>query len=301
MRSWPTMTRFTSNSVRSRSADAASTAPGSHGLGVGGTGLRSEPSMARSPRVRHAPLLPSGSGLPGRARRLYVRGPRMDLGSRDRRHEMDTDVSDHAARSTSMPPRTTRVGQRLAAAGEASRTARPISSSGLLRDVARHRRRAARARARRRVWHRTGGDPSRRPRLRCVRRRCRRRAARAARERRHPTLAWHLADLAHARAADVPGPFDAIVLAGNVMIFLAPDTEAAVLRNLAVRLAPGGLLVAGFQLRAGGLTVDAYDDCARAAGPRRRSRASRRGTARRSSRAATTWSRSRSGSPSPAR
>jgi 2-polyprenyl-3-methyl-5-hydroxy-6-metoxy-1,4-benzoquinol methylase len=81
-----------------------------------------------------------------------------------------------------------------------------------------------------------------------------------------PTLAWHHADLAHLDPDHVPGPFDAIVLAGNVMIFLAPGTESAVLRNLADRLAPGGMLVAGFQLRAGGLTVGIYDDCTLAAG-----------------------------------
>ncbi|MET0895547.1 MAG: class I SAM-dependent methyltransferase, partial [Acidimicrobiia bacterium] len=61
-----------------------------------------------------------------------------------------------------------------------------------------------------------------------------------------PTIPWHRGDLATLRADEVPGPFDAIVLAGNVMIFVAPGTEGAVLHNLASRLAPGGLLVAGF-------------------------------------------------------
>ncbi|MGW0041214.1 class I SAM-dependent methyltransferase [Rhodococcus sp. NPDC003348] len=52
------------------------------------------------------------------------------------------------------------------------------------------------------------------------------------------------ADLAE---LDLPGPgFDAVVVAGNVMIFLAPGTEAAVCRRLADQLAPGGVLVAGF-------------------------------------------------------
>ncbi|MET0275330.1 MAG: SAM-dependent methyltransferase, partial [Acidimicrobiia bacterium] len=81
-----------------------------------------------------------------------------------------------------------------------------------------------------------------------------------------PTIPWHRGDLATLRADEVPGPFDAIVLAGNVMIFVAPGTEGAVLHNLASRLAPGGLLVAGFQLRDGGLTPDGYDEFTRAAG-----------------------------------
>ncbi|WP_345351178.1 class I SAM-dependent methyltransferase [Rhodococcus olei] len=52
------------------------------------------------------------------------------------------------------------------------------------------------------------------------------------------------ADLAE---LDLPGQrFDAVVVAGNVMIFLAPGTEAAVCRRLADHLAPGGVLVAGF-------------------------------------------------------
>jgi SAM-dependent methyltransferase len=81
-----------------------------------------------------------------------------------------------------------------------------------------------------------------------------------------PGLVWREADLATLGPDDAPGPFDAIVMAGNVMIFLAPGTEAAVVANLAVRLAPGGVLVAGFQLRRGGLTRERYDACAHAAG-----------------------------------
>jgi hypothetical protein len=53
--------------------------------------------------------------------------------------------------------------------------------------------------------------------------------------------------------------FEAVVLAGNVMLFLAPGTEAAVVRNLAGHLQPGGLLVSGFQLTAGRLRLDEYD------------------------------------------
>jgi SAM-dependent methyltransferase len=73
-----------------------------------------------------------------------------------------------------------------------------------------------------------------------------------------PNLGWVEADLADLGSA-VPGPFDLALLAGNVMIFLAPGTEARTLAALAARLAPGGLLVAGFSVRADRLTLDRYD------------------------------------------
>ena len=66
-----------------------------------------------------------------------------------------------------------------------------------------------------------------------------------------PDVRWIQADLAHpalATAAAEPRGFDLIVAAGNVMIFLEPGTEPAVVSNLAHLLRPGGLLVAGFQL-----------------------------------------------------
>jgi SAM-dependent methyltransferase len=84
-----------------------------------------------------------------------------------------------------------------------------------------------------------------------------------------PGLEWVEADLA---GLDLPGRrFSAIVAAGNVMIFLAPGTEAAVVAALARHLEPGGLLVAGFQLTAG-LGLSRYDDVTRAAGLTLRSR-----------------------------
>ena len=61
-----------------------------------------------------------------------------------------------------------------------------------------------------------------------------------------PGLEWVLGDLA---AGPVPGgPYDLVVAAGNVMIFVQLGTEGAVVSNLARALVPGGLLVAGFQL-----------------------------------------------------
>lgn len=82
-----------------------------------------------------------------------------------------------------------------------------------------------------------------------------------------PQLPWAQADLADARwPAVLPGRVDLVLLAGNVMIFLAPDTEQRVLDNLAARLASGGLLVAGFSLQPGQLTLPDYDAMAAAAG-----------------------------------
>jgi 2-polyprenyl-3-methyl-5-hydroxy-6-metoxy-1,4-benzoquinol methylase len=42
------------------------------------------------------------------------------------------------------------------------------------------------------------------------------------------------------------GPFDLVAAPGNVIVYLAPGTEADVVRALAGLLRPGGLLVAGF-------------------------------------------------------
>lgn len=80
--------------------------------------------------------------------------------------------------------------------------------------------------------------------------------------RKAPRLRWVEADLATVRL----DRFEAVVLAGNVMIFLAPGTEAAVVENLAGHLHPGGLLVSGFQLIPGRLTLEEYDAMAATAG-----------------------------------
>lgn len=82
-------------------------------------------------------------------------------------------------------------------------------------------------------------------------------------QRKAPELRWEVADL---ESVDLGRTFDAVLLAGNVMIFLTPGSEGMVLKNLARHLAPGGLLVAGFQLRPGGLDLRRYDELALAAG-----------------------------------
>ena len=81
--------------------------------------------------------------------------------------------------------------------------------------------------------------------------------------RKAPGLDWRLGDLATVRLGR---RFDAVVAAGNVVIFLAPGTEAAVVANLADHLAPGGALVAGFSLGPGRIGLFDYDAHATAAG-----------------------------------
>jgi SAM-dependent methyltransferase len=81
--------------------------------------------------------------------------------------------------------------------------------------------------------------------------------------RRSPELRWVQADLA---SFDLARTFDVVLAAGNVMILLAPGTEPAVLADLARHLRPGGLLIAGFQLRPAHLAIAEYDRLAAAAG-----------------------------------
>ncbi|HLM97351.1 MAG TPA: class I SAM-dependent methyltransferase [Acidimicrobiales bacterium] len=78
-----------------------------------------------------------------------------------------------------------------------------------------------------------------------------------------PDLTWVLGDLT---AVDLGRTFDAVVLAGNVLLFVAEGTEGAVVANLARHLEPGGFLVAGFSLAPHGLSLPAYDELASAAG-----------------------------------
>jgi SAM-dependent methyltransferase len=80
-----------------------------------------------------------------------------------------------------------------------------------------------------------------------------------------PDLEWVVGDLAALPASVARGPFAGAVLAGNVMIFIARGTAPAVLANVASRIEPGGVVVAGFQLT-GRLTLEEYDDAATAAG-----------------------------------
>ena len=83
-----------------------------------------------------------------------------------------------------------------------------------------------------------------------------------------PDLTWYQADLS---ALDLPSlgrteGFDTVVLAGNVLIFVAPGTEARTVSCCADVLVPGGLLVAGFEVRPKGYQPHQFDDDAAAAG-----------------------------------
>jgi len=76
-----------------------------------------------------------------------------------------------------------------------------------------------------------------------------------------PDLTWITADLLD---VDLGRAFDVVVMPGNVMIFLAPGTEPAVVANMARHVSPAGRLIAGFQLRRG-YELSRYDaDCAAA-------------------------------------
>ncbi len=69
----------------------------------------------------------------------------------------------------------------------------------------------------------------------------------------HPGPVWLVADLTDLDlvTAGEPEPFDAAIVAGNVMPFLAPGTEQAVLSRLAAHLREDAFMVVGFGLDRG--------------------------------------------------
>ncbi|WP_188545765.1 class I SAM-dependent methyltransferase [Rhodococcoides trifolii] len=62
--------------------------------------------------------------------------------------------------------------------------------------------------------------------------------------RRHDNVEVHEADLSTMDLGDAR--FDAVIAAGNVMVFLGPGTESAVLQRFHAHLRPSGVLVCGF-------------------------------------------------------
>ena len=74
-------------------------------------------------------------------------------------------------------------------------------------------------------------------------------------QREAPSLTWVRADLS-ALGPDVPGPYDIIIAAGNVLPLLAAGTEATAIAALSARLAPNGLLVVGFGLDSAHLPLE---------------------------------------------
>lgn len=79
-----------------------------------------------------------------------------------------------------------------------------------------------------------------------------------------PSLSWVEGDLA---TVGLPAAsFDVAVLAGNVLLFVTPGSERAVLANVASAVRPGGRVVCGFSLHPGGYGLTALDADATAAG-----------------------------------
>ncbi|MGD9957049.1 MAG: class I SAM-dependent methyltransferase [Candidatus Nanopelagicales bacterium] len=74
----------------------------------------------------------------------------------------------------------------------------------------------------------------------------------------HAGPSWHVADLTELDLAALghPEPVDGVVMAGNVMVFVAPGTEGLVLERLAAHVVPGGVVVLGFATDRG---YSAYD------------------------------------------
>ena len=86
--------------------------------------------------------------------------------------------------------------------------------------------------------------------------------------RKAPEMDWRLGDLS---VMALDKTFDCIVMPGNVMIFLTPGSETAVIHNLNHHLKPQGLLVAAFELTPKSWTdmsLEKYDQLCAAAGLR---------------------------------
>jgi SAM-dependent methyltransferase len=82
----------------------------------------------------------------------------------------------------------------------------------------------------------------------------------------HPGPRWLVADLAELALPDEE-PFDGAVLAGNVMVYLAPETEAEVLRRVAAHVRDDGFVVTGFNVNRE-LSLDDFDRAVADAGLR---------------------------------
>lgn len=85
----------------------------------------------------------------------------------------------------------------------------------------------------------------------------------------HPGPRWLVADLAELDLPSLgePEPFAAAVLAGNVMLFLAPGSETDVLGHVARHVVADGFIVVGFRANRE-LTLPRFDECVAEAGLR---------------------------------
>lgn len=79
----------------------------------------------------------------------------------------------------------------------------------------------------------------------------------------HPGPTWLVADLVELDldASGIVEPFDAAVVAGNVMTFVAPETEQLVLERIAAHVRPDGVVVVGFDTRRGYALADFDHHC----------------------------------------
>jgi SAM-dependent methyltransferase len=80
-----------------------------------------------------------------------------------------------------------------------------------------------------------------------------------------PDLPWVRADLTDPEL-DLGQDFDVVVMAGNVLIFVPPGTEAQVIENAARWLRPGGRLVTGYTLQTDGFGPGSHDALAARSG-----------------------------------
>ena len=76
------------------------------------------------------------------------------------------------------------------------------------------------------------------------------------------TATWLVADLS---TLDLGRTFDLVVLAGNVVLFTPPGSEAALVAGCARHVTPGGVMLSGFQLD-DRVPIASYDAWAAAAG-----------------------------------
>ncbi len=83
--------------------------------------------------------------------------------------------------------------------------------------------------------------------------------------RKAPALNWVQGDLGDP-SLEFGRTFDVVVMAGNVLIFVAPGTEGDVIANAVRWLAPGGRLVAGYSIHHGGFGPAEHDRLAAEAG-----------------------------------
>lgn len=91
----------------------------------------------------------------------------------------------------------------------------------------------------------------------------------AAAEQDHPGPSYSVANLATLTLADlgVAAPFDAALLAGNVMVFLAPGTETEVLRRMRDCVSEEGFIITGFHTNRH-LSLADFDQCVTESGLR---------------------------------